>query len=90
MLNAARMPKADPELFMEAAKLFVKMKRYRMAVVCYDEEKIKKTGASETDWYFLGRDAYKAKLTQSPTAHWRKYANASRPPSRLSRASARQ
>ena len=57
---------------MEAGKLFVKGKRYGMAVVCY-EEKIKKAGATETDWYFLGRDAYKAKLYAKSDSAWAQY-----------------
>jgi tetratricopeptide (TPR) repeat protein len=71
-LFAARMPKADPELYSEAAKLFAKIKRYDMAVVCYDE-KMKKAGLGETDLYFLGRDAYKAKLYAKSDSAWARY-----------------
>lgn len=71
-LFAARMPKADPGLYTEAAKLYARIKRYGMAVTCH-EEKLKRAGLGETDWYFLGRDAYKAGLYAKSDSAWAQY-----------------
>ena len=72
MLNAARMPKADPNLYKEAAALYIKIKRPDMAVVAY-REKMDKSKPEVNDWYYMGGAAQKAGLYSTADSAWTSY-----------------
>ncbi len=72
MLNAARMPKADPDLYKEAASLFLKVKRPDMAVIAY-REKMARGRTEVNDWYYLGGAAQKAGQFATADSAWASY-----------------
>lgn len=72
LMQAAEMPKADPELYAEAASYFQKARMYTRAVDAY-QKKVNSPKVAVNDWYYLGGLANRAKEYALADSAWAKY-----------------